>query len=115
MDLQGDVGQMEAHLGPFGDSVNLHTRLVHSLHRTCNKLGNHFGHTRWNSYVVKWKLISVHLKIVLISTQDRCMVCTKCAIGSETFWAYPMELLGDVGQVEARFGLLGEHVNLGAK
>jgi hypothetical protein len=26
-----------------------------------------------------------------------------------------MELLGDVGQVEARFGLLGEGVNLGTK
>jgi hypothetical protein len=26
-----------------------------------------------------------------------------------------MKLLGDVGQVEARFGLLGEGVNLGAK
>jgi hypothetical protein len=43
MDLLGNVGQMEAHLGPFGDIVNLHTKLVHSLRRTCNRLENHFG------------------------------------------------------------------------
>jgi hypothetical protein len=74
MDFLGDVGQIEARFGPFGDSVNLHTRLVHGLHRTCNRLGNHFGHTRWNSYVmwVKWKLISVYLEIVLIVVQGRC-------------------------------------------
>jgi hypothetical protein len=28
-------------------------------------------------------LISVHLEIVLILTQDRCMVCTECNIGME--------------------------------
>jgi hypothetical protein len=33
--------------------------------------------------VVKWKLVSIHLEIVLISTQDRCMVCPKWTIGSE--------------------------------
>jgi hypothetical protein len=49
MDLLGDVGQMEAHFGPFGDSVNFHTRVVHGLRRTCNRLENHFGRTRWNS------------------------------------------------------------------
>jgi hypothetical protein len=30
---------------------------------------------------VKWKLVSVSLEIVLISTQDSCTVCTKHAIG----------------------------------
>jgi hypothetical protein len=34
MDLLGGVGQMEAHFGPFGDSVNLDARLVHSLRLT---------------------------------------------------------------------------------
>ena len=33
--------------------------------------------------VVKWRLISVCLEIVLTSTQDRCTVCAKCTIGSE--------------------------------
>jgi hypothetical protein len=29
-----------------------------------------------------WKLVSVHLEIVLFLTQDRCTVCAKCTIGS---------------------------------
>ena len=32
---------------------------------------------------LKWKLISVRLEIVLIWTQDRCMVCAKQTIGWE--------------------------------
>jgi hypothetical protein len=32
---------------------------------------------------LKWKLVSVHLEIVLILTQDRCMVYTESTIGSE--------------------------------
>jgi hypothetical protein len=32
---------------------------------------------------LKWKLDSVHLKIVLILTQDRCTVCAELTIGSE--------------------------------
>jgi hypothetical protein len=45
MDLLGSVGQMEDCFGSFGDSVNLDTRLVQGLHRTCNSLRNLFGHT----------------------------------------------------------------------
>ena len=30
-----------------------------------------------------WNLVSVHLEIVLVSVQDRCMDCAKCTIGSE--------------------------------
>jgi hypothetical protein len=29
-----------------------------------------------------WKLISVHLEIVLILTQDRCTIYAECTIGS---------------------------------
>ena len=32
---------------------------------------------------LKWKLVSVHLEIVLILTQHRCTVCVKHAIGWE--------------------------------
>jgi hypothetical protein len=32
---------------------------------------------------VKWKLASVYLEMVLISTPNRCTVCAKYAIGSE--------------------------------
>jgi hypothetical protein len=64
---------------------------------------------------VKWKQILVSLEIVLILMQDRCTVCAECAIGSEIMLGVPEELLGDVGQVEACFGPLGEVVNLDAK
>jgi hypothetical protein len=50
---------------------------------------------------VKWKLISVRLEIVLISAQDMCMVCVECSTAWKFFWAHPVTLLGDVGQVEA--------------
>jgi hypothetical protein len=30
---------------------------------------------------LKWKLVSVHLEIVLILTEDRCTVCAECTIG----------------------------------
>jgi hypothetical protein len=33
----------------------------------------------------------------------------------KSFRAHPMVLLGDVGQVEARFGLLGDSINLEAR
>jgi hypothetical protein len=48
-----------------------------------HRLENHFGRAQWYSYVkwVKWKLIAVHLEIVLILMQDRYMVCAKCGIG----------------------------------
>ena len=32
---------------------------------------------------LKWKLVSVHLKIVLTLTQDRSMVCVERTIGTE--------------------------------
>jgi hypothetical protein len=32
---------------------------------------------------LKWKLILIHLEIVLVLTQDRCTVCAEHTIGSE--------------------------------
>jgi hypothetical protein len=32
---------------------------------------------------LRWKLVSVHLDIVLILTQHRCIVYAECTIGSE--------------------------------
>jgi hypothetical protein len=55
--------------------------------------------------VCKWKFVSVCLEIVLVSVHDRCIVCAKRTIGSEIILTHPMEVLGDVGQVEAHFGL----------
>jgi hypothetical protein len=79
MVLLGDEAQVEACFSPFGDNANLDARLVHCLCRTYHRLENHFGHTRWYSYVmwVMSNLISVHLEMVLVSVQYRCTVCTK--------------------------------------
>ena len=76
---------MEAHLSLFGDSVNLDARQVRGLCQMHYRLKNHFGCTRWYSNVmwVKWILVSVHLEIVLVSTQDKSTVCVECIIGSE--------------------------------
>ena len=49
--------------------------------------------------------ISVCLEMVLVSVQDRCMVCAKHTIGPETILDAPMVLLGDEAQVQAHFGL----------
>jgi hypothetical protein len=91
MELIGDVGQMEACFSLFGYSVNLDATYVHSLRRTYYRLRNRIGRTRWYSYVMwaKWKFILVRLEIVLVSTQDRCTVCTKHAIGSEIILGAP--------------------------
>jgi hypothetical protein len=58
---------------------------VHGLRETYLRLRNHFERTRWYSLVTRpiWKLVLVHLEIVQIMVQDRCMVCAKRTIGSE--------------------------------
>ena len=61
---------------------------------------------------VKWILVSVHLEIVLVSSQDRSMVCAERTIGSKIGLVHLMVLLGDVGEVESRFCLFGDSVNL---
>ena len=43
--------------------------------------------------VVKWRLISVCLEIVLTSMKDRCTVCAKCIIGSEIILDAPVGTL----------------------
>jgi hypothetical protein len=55
------------------------------------------------------------LEIVLISMHDRCTVGAEHAIGSKFVLGNPMELLGDVGQVEACFDTFGDSVNLDAR
>jgi hypothetical protein len=68
-------------------------------------LRNHFRCTRWYSYVMrlKWKLVFVRLKIVLILTQDVCAVCAERTIGLKIFWMHLMELLDNVGHVKSLF------------
>jgi hypothetical protein len=45
MVLLGDVAQLEARFGPFGDSANLEARSLHGLPRIYHRLRNHFGRT----------------------------------------------------------------------
>ena len=91
MELLGDVGDVESRFSLFGDGVSVGARLVHGLCQMYHKLRNHFGGTRWYSYVtgLKWKLDLVCLVIVLILTQDRFMVCVEHRLGNcfgRTLW-----------------------------
>jgi hypothetical protein len=63
---------------------------------------------------VKWKLVLVRLEIELVLAQDWCAICVKRTIGSEIILTHPMVVLGDVGQVKARFGPFRDSVNLSA-
>jgi hypothetical protein len=85
MVLQGDEAQVEARFGLFGDSANLNARWVHNLRETYHRLRNNFGRTRWYALVMmlKWRLVSVCLKIMLMLMQDTCKFCAKRTIGSE--------------------------------
>ena len=60
-------------------------------------------------------LVLVRLEMVLVSVQDRCMICAKCTIGSETILDAPMVLLGDEAQVQARFGLFRDSTSHDAR
>ena len=59
--------------------------------------------------------VLVHLEMVLVSVQDRCMVCAKHTIGPETILDAPMVLLGDEAQVQACFGLFRDSTSLDAR
>ena len=58
MELLGDVGHVECCFFRFGDSVCV-------------------GEVT----LVMWKLTSFRSEIVLVSVQDGCIVCARCAIG----------------------------------
>ena len=59
--------------------------------------------------------VLVRLEIVLVSVQDRCMLCAKRTIGSETVLDAPMVLLCDEAQAQARFGLFRDSASLDAR
>ena len=61
---------------------------------------------------VLWNLVSDRLEMVLVSVQDRCMVCAKRTIGSDLVFNALMVLLGDETQVEAPFSSFGNSANL---
>ena len=61
---------------------------------------------------VLWNFVLDHLEIVLVSVENRCMVCAKRTIGSGIVFNAPMVLLGDEAQVEAPFSLFTDSANL---
>ena len=62
-----------------------------------------------------WNLTSFLMKTVLVSVQDRCMVCTICSIGLQIVLDEPLVPLDDEAQVEARLGLFGDSVTPDAR
>jgi hypothetical protein len=108
-------GQIEAHFDLFGDSVNLDACTICAERAIGSKivLSAPDGTPRWRG--VKWKLVLVRLEIVLILAQDRCMFVPNVPWALKSFWAHPIELLGNVGQVEAHFGTFHDSVNLDAR
>ena len=65
--------------------------------------------------LVLWTLVLICLETVLVSVQDRCMVCAKRTIGLDIVFNAPMVLLGDEAQLEARFSPCGDSANLDAR
>ena len=59
--------------------------------------------------------VSVRLEMVLVSVQERCMVCAKRTIGPENGLDAMMVLLGDEAQVQAHFGLFRDSTSLDAR
>ena len=64
---------------------------------------------------VLWNLVLDRLEIVLVSVEDRCMVCAKRTTGLDIVFNALMVLLGDEAQVEAPFSPFGESANLDAR
>ena len=64
---------------------------------------------------VKWNLVSVHLETVLVSVQDRCMVCVEHTVGSKILLDAPDGTPRCMGHVESRFGPFGDSVCVGAR
>ena len=64
---------------------------------------------------VLWNLVLDRLEIVLVSVEDRCMVCAKRTIGSDIIFNAPMVLLGDEAQLKAYFSPFRDSANLDAR
>ena len=62
-----------------------------------------------------WNISSFRLETVLVSVQDRLMVCVKRTIGSEIIFDSADGTTSDEAQVEACFGPFGDSANLDAR
>ena len=64
---------------------------------------------------VMWNVTCFRLETVLVSVEDRCMVCARHTIGSEIILDTPDGTTSKEAQVEAHFGPLGYSANLDAR
>jgi len=64
---------------------------------------------------VMWNVTSFLMKTVLVSVQDRCMVCAICSIGLLIILDAPLVPLDDEAQVDACFAPFGDSANLDAR
>ena len=62
---------------------------------------------------VMWNHTSFRLETVLVSVQDRCMVCARYTIGLLIVLDTPDGTPGDVGHVVYCFFLFGDSVGVG--
>jgi hypothetical protein len=117
MELLGDMAHVESCFFLFGDGVSVRARYMHSLRQTYHRLRNDFGRTRWYPYVtrLKWKLISFHLEIVPILTQDRCMVYAERTIGLEIILDAPNGTPRRVGHGKSCFSMFAYSVGVSAR
>jgi hypothetical protein len=59
-----------------------------------------------------WNSCCFHFETVLVSVQDRCMVCARRTIGSEILLDAPS--LGDMGHVESLLFSFGDSASVSA-
>jgi hypothetical protein len=62
-----------------------------------------------------WNLVSVRMETVLVSVQDRCMVCAKRTIVSKIILDAPNDTPWRRGTSGARFNPFGDSANLDAR
>ena len=60
-------------------------------------------------------LVLIRLETVLATVQDRCTVGAKHTMAQKSFRMHQMVFLGDVAEVEARFGRFGDSANLNSR
>ena len=64
---------------------------------------------------VMWNLTSFRLETMLVSVQNRCMVCTRRTIGSKIVLDATNGTTRYKAQVEAHFGPFRDSANLGSR
>jgi hypothetical protein len=62
-----------------------------------------------------WNFVSVCLETVLVFVKERCTVCAEHTTCLKIVLDDKMELLGDLGHVESRFGPFADSANLDAR